>query len=371
MIDPASPILSAEVRPQLLSHFRNSINLDKERIFSPILYKSNFFVDGFADSDMVASSTNWSVVGKTYFTGTNSAELISKSVKFASTISFGTAYVDYEIMETIDEFNDSSINTSLWDTGHSATHTDNGSVTEDTDTINILASGHYTGGSTSASAYLQSDNAVLDATNNYVAFKFTIATATGNGNSTNTNTFSVILTDGTNTATCFSVAKNSTTGTYTEQKYSNNNFSTIYDVTLGMKPFGDSFSGDHLIELFYDSSAEIVLVYYDGLFYDRVSVSSIGAIKIRLQTDGGCSGNTNDVTVITQVDVDWIRRNKASPASSLATTISANNGTNYEATTREYEHTFSNTGTEAKIKNVVTISGSEFIHIRGIGAFVR
>lgn len=282
---------------------------------------NNYYVDGFIDSNLISSSTNWSTKQGYYLTSTNASELISKTWTFPSTISFATAYVDYSVFQTYDEFNDGSVDANLWYTAVTGTST----ITESGSLITLTA-GDY-GSSAAGTATLTSKNALLDATHRY--FVLNVISHSGGA-------WKISLSDN----------------------------SAEIDVLENSEQEEPATGELGLYEFFYNPDAKVVYVYRKGYFYTKVDVSSLSYVGLRVF----CNKPATTWGVLT---LDYVRYEKPSPSSTLATLISANNGTNYTAITREQSTAIDNTGAQFRIKNVATISGNEYIFIRGYGIFVR
>ena len=381
-----------EVKPTLYGQFRDLIEKDKYAMLSRAMYMNNFIVDGFVSSNWVASSTGWNSIGvggwtspQLYWTTTNASDLIGKTSTFPSTISFGTGYVDYWICETIDECNSSggtAINASVWDVitdGEESTQTYDGSG-------NLALVAQETSGSgTNAQCQVRTDNAVFDSTHRYLAMKFSFSAGNSGGTSTtDSNSIEVGLHDGTDLAVMFSVSGGNS---FTTSLRSAAAITTLDSsapfwhgdlrpriLAGGSTGIGTDYtlgSQSILLEAIYNPDASMVDVFLCGLYYKSVSVSAVSPIKLNIDVNAQRTAGGGTPLSQTTFSLDWVRREKASPASSLAFNMSANNGSNYTSIGHETETAIANTGTQVKPKLTATISGSEYIHVRGYAALLR
>lgn len=373
---------AAEVKPQLYTYMRELIDRDKHYQLNRIGYRSNFITDGFTNTSRVASSTGWTALSTggysrpaLYWTSTNASDLIGKTHTLSSTSSYGTGYADYIICETVDEFNDSSVNTSVWDVV-----TDTGSASDTTeDTAEIRIRAEDNAAPASATEYLRSDNALLDSTYKYLAVLWRANfgnTGGSGGTTTDANSLIFQVDDGSNQVVLFSASADGVTVSSShldnvafEYQYG---FGTNFSFALSKGFFGPIISATpHLLEFLYDSNSDIIDVYLDGMFYNSKDVSSVGDLKLGVKATASRATISSTPTASTDIYLNWVRRNKSSPSSSLAFYASADGGSNYTNIGHESETAISNTGTQGKVKLTATISGSEYIHVRGYTAFFR
>jgi hypothetical protein len=323
-----------EVRPQILGAIKNLIGFDKNATYyyrTPFI--SNYYIDGFYDTSKVSSSTNWTNAGTEYWTSTNSAELISKTSTFPSTITYATAYVDYSIYETYDEFSGASIDTSLWNTAV----TNNGTITESAGNAVLDTPGSLAGDT----ALLYSKNVNLTSTVNYLWFKTVFDGITSHAGDSSIG-YSIYL-----------ALANSATPVF-----------TIYT-----KDSDSVFDETYYWELIYNADANLIDVFRNGIWYKNIDTSGTPtALAIQFYCH---ASYTAPYGASCKLYIDYCRKLKLSPSSTLTTYVSADNGSHYTTATREYETTIGTTGTQFKLKNTATISGSEYLKIRGYGVFVR
>lgn len=305
---------------------KNLVLQQKEGSFNIIPY-SLFFIDGFYNTSLIASSTNWTnnTYGKNYWTSTNSSELIAKAWTVPSTASYATAYVDWDIYETYDELNNSSLDSALWNTAV----TNTGSVTE-TSSVAILGNDNTSG----STARLYSKNNNLSST----VTKFWFRTYSTNTAGTAPNTGYGIYLSAANTAS----------PTHTIFESGNNPGTQNYEW-----------------ELILNSDAASVIVNRNGVYYTTVDISSNPThLAINFY-----AYNTSTAPVGQQITltVYFTRKLKPTGTSTLATSVSADAGSHYTAVTRENQVAIGTTGTQLKVKNVATIASGEYIMIRGYG----
>jgi len=315
----------------------NVINIETRGVFGtggnnyPKVSFISTYVDWF-NSDSLETST-----GLTYNTYTDEYYKDDNNVYTAethdlpstSTISDGVVFVDYEVFETIDECDNSSVDSSVWTTT-------SGTVTETT-SLNITGQG---GTSYARSKDLSSEKVIL-------VKAFVQAHALSDGSA---QTSSIILTDGTS-STGLVAAISSYTG---DTPFYHAEVKVIVTDWANKKV---------MVEVaYYGENDRTESGTYKYLFFDRYNklytLTGYTALQVEVKaTNGGASADCR---------VYSLRASKNGPDTATPTiSLSADGGANWETVTNGKEHAFTNTGTLLKARISGTPAVGEVVVLNG------